>query len=141
MLPIVSYAPDGAPLAWNESAKLLFAGAPPRLASSDAGFRSMHATLLRAGGPGTGLSALRTLLDSCAQPALLFDLEGQFVAANPAAAMTLGWADTLWSGRSIGPVAAGSHEALEIQNVLIMQGRWTTGNLSATASNSGQSAR
>ncbi len=125
-LPVVSYARDGSVLAWNESAKVLFGGAPPRLSAFENGFRTIHATLLRASaGPGS-LDALCLLLDSCAQPALVFDAEGKFVAANQAAARTLGWNHESWSGRSIASATGAGREALAIQNVLLMQGQWAT---------------
>ena len=47
------------------------------------------------------------------------------MAANPASARTLGWSDESWSGRSWNALDA-DPEALEIQNVLLMQGQWAT---------------
>ena len=118
-LPVISYGRDGTALAWNDAAKLLFTGAPPRISACETGFRTIHATLLRATASPGALEALRLLLDSCAQPALVFDAEGRFVAANAASARTLGWADG-------DIVLAAGREALEIQSVLLMQDQWAT---------------
>lgn len=123
-LPVISYRRDGALLAWNETAKRLFTGPPPPIPACELGFRTLYATLLRASTSPGSLEALRHLLDSCAQPALLFDADGAFVAANPAAARTLGWSDESWSGKNAGTLSAAVPEALEIHNVLLMQGQW-----------------
>jgi PAS domain-containing protein len=123
-LPVVSYNRDGSPAAWNEAAKLLFGGAPPPVSACETGFRTIQATLLRAGASPGGIEALGALLGSCAQPALVFDAEGRFATANPAAAQTLGWSDALWGGRSFGTAAGAGRDALEIRNVLLMQGQW-----------------
>ncbi len=124
-LPIISYGRDGAPMAWNEVAKALFGGAPPRVPAYETGFRVMQATLLRSSGSPGSTEALRGLLDSCAQPALVFDAEGRFVAGNPAAARMLGWSEAIWNGRSIGTILPAGREPLDINNVLLMQGRWS----------------
>ncbi|HWQ52507.1 MAG TPA: CHASE domain-containing protein [Bryobacteraceae bacterium] len=125
-LPVVSYGRDGTLLAWNDTAKLLFTGAPPRIPACETGFHTIYATLLRASASPVSLDALRLVLDSCSQPALLFDAEGRFVAANPASARTLGWSDESWSGRNAGTLSIANPEALEIHNVLLMQGQWAT---------------
>ncbi|HWR51795.1 MAG TPA: CHASE domain-containing protein [Bryobacteraceae bacterium] len=124
-LPVVSYGPDGAALAWNDGAARLLAGEPPRIAACDSGFRTITVTLLRAIGSPENLDALRSLLESCTSCALVFDAEGRYVAANSAAHRTLGWSDANWSGRSIGAAVPATHEALDIQNVLLMQGQWS----------------
>ena len=121
-LPVVSYHRGGEAMAWNESAKLLFGGAPPAIPACAASFRTLHLTLLRASASPGSLDALRLLLDSCAQPALVFDPEGRFMAANMAAGGMLAWTDATWGGRSLGGGAG--REPLQIQNVLLMQGEW-----------------
>ncbi len=123
-LPIVSYGSDGAALAWNEAAKVLFAGAPPRIHAFETGFRTLHVTLLRAGASPICTEPLRVLLDSCAAPALVFDAERKFMAANPAAATMLGWSDAVWKSRSLGAILPAGSEPLEIHDVLMMQGHW-----------------
>lgn len=124
-LPVVSYGRDGTALAWNDVAARLFAGEPPRIPACDSGFRTITATLLRSSGSPENLNALRALLESCTSSTLVFDAEGRYVAANSAAFRTLGWSDTVWSGRSIGPGLPAGREALEIQNVVLMQGQWS----------------
>lgn len=123
-VPVITYSCGGAALAWNESAKRLFEGAPPGIPACASGFRTLHATLLCATASPGSLDALRLLLDSCVQPALVFDAEGRFIAANAASEGTLAWADAAWRGKSIG--TGGGREPLEIQNVLLMQGDWAT---------------
>ncbi len=120
-LPVVSYSREGAALVWNDAARLLFTSAPPAIPALAGGFRTLQAALLRASGSPGSLEALRPLLESCALPALLFDAEGNFVAANPAAVHTLGWSDAAWHGRKMGTPAG--NDPLQIQNVLIMQGQ------------------
>lgn len=116
-LPVIFYARDGTVMAWNETAKLLFTGAPPPIPACAESFRTIRVSLLRASASPGSLDGLCLLLDSCAQPALVFDAEGRFIAANPASAQTLGWPNIA--------ISAG-REVLEIQSVLLMQGQWAT---------------
>jgi PAS domain S-box-containing protein len=88
---------------------------------------------VRAGANSESVDAFRQLLESCAEPALVFGAEGQFIAANRAAAQTLGWPDSLWSGRTISGPASGRHEALTVQNVVVMQGEWELSRSRASA--------
>jgi PAS domain-containing protein len=125
-LPVITYGRDGTAMAWNDAARLLFAGAPPNIPSWETRFRTIHATFLRASASPENVEALRVLLDSCAQPAVIFDAEGKFVAANPASARMLGWSDATWSGRGIGTSPSAAREALAIQSVLLLQGQWAT---------------
>jgi PAS domain-containing protein len=125
-LPVVSYRRDGTALAWNDAARLVFGGVPPQVPASETAFRAMHATFLRASATAGNLEALRVLLDSCAQPALIFDSDGRFVAANAASVTALGWSDAVWNARAIGNSMTPGSEALAIQNVLLMQGQWAT---------------
>jgi PAS domain-containing protein len=131
-LPVVSYRRDGALLAFNEAAKALFGSAPPDIPACGE-FRVLSATIVRAGANSESVDAFRQLLESCAEPALVFGAEGQFIAANRAAAQTLGWPDSLWSGRTISGPASGRHEALTVQNVVVMQGEWELSRSRASA--------
>jgi sensor domain CHASE-containing protein len=132
-LPVISYGRDGAAVTWNEFARLLLDGAPPQITASTDGFRTVTATFLRANGPSGSIEALRPLLDSCALPALIFDAEGNFAAANTAAQRTLGWTAAAWSGRKMGRISTAPPDALEIQNVLLMQGQWAVPSGAPTA--------
>jgi PAS domain-containing protein len=122
--PVISYRQDGTAQAWNDIANRLFTGVPPNISSNEVGFRTVQATLLRASASPDSLEALRLLLDSCVQPAVVFDAEGRFLAANAAAERTLGWSDTSWGARNVATTFTAGQNALEIQNVLLMQGRW-----------------
>jgi PAS domain-containing protein len=123
-LPVISYDQDGTVRSWNEMAHRLFMGVPPGISNCESGFRSIQATLLRANAAPGSLETLRGLLESCSQPAVVFDAAGRLVAANAAAARLLGWSDTAWAARAAGPAFSARHDGLEIQNVVLMQGRW-----------------
>ncbi len=131
--PVVSYNPDGKPLAWNDYASRLFHGAPPPILACETGFRTLRAGLVRAGSPAGELEGLRMLLESSPLPTLIFDAEGALAAANPAAERTLGWSHETWSGRQAGGLSVPGSAPLEIHYVLLMQGRWTGHSAAAVA--------
>jgi PAS domain-containing protein len=122
---ILSYDADGRARAWNEIAGRLFVSGPPAISPSRTGFRTVRATVLWCAAPAESLEGLRRVLDSCTQSALLFDGEGRFIAANGTADRMLGWTDATWAGREARPSPSVSHDALRIQTVTILQGRWT----------------
>jgi sensor domain CHASE-containing protein len=123
-MPVVSYDQDGSARSWNEMANHLFIGVPPGISHCEMSFRSVQATLLRASAAPTSLETLRGLLESCAQPTVVFDADGRLVATNAAAARVLGWSDAAWAARDASPVFTTRRDGLEIQNVLLIQGRW-----------------
>ncbi len=123
-LPVVTYNCEGAPIAWNDAARMVLCGAPPRISPSPDGFRLLNVTLLRASASPVGSESLRTLLESCSLPTLLFDAQGGFVAANASASRTAGWTESVWNGRKVGSL--GGQDPLEIQTVLLLQGQWAT---------------
>ncbi len=132
-LAVVSFARDGSPLAWNEGARQLFAGPPPRIAPAEEPFRILPVTLLRCSGSEGTAELLRPLLDSCALPALVFDAEGHCLAANSVAG-ALGWPEAEWRGRQIGWPSGRPVGSFEVQNIVILQGTWAvSAGLASTA--------
>ena len=106
-LPVISYGRNGALQAWNDAARSLFAAAPPPLAPAD-GFRILRLMVLRASPEGD----LRTLLDSCSLPTLLFTPDGAFAMCNQAATRLLGWNEAQWQGRTIVRDSSGQPHAV-----------------------------
>jgi PAS domain S-box-containing protein len=74
---------------------------------------------------------LRTLLDSCDLPALAFDADGAFAAANPASGRMLGWDAETWRDRRIRTLGPG--ESMNIALAVILEGQVEVGEATVAA--------